>query len=303
MCLDSLAHNTRASKTILYIALDSPATEEQKVGYNRIVKYLGKISGFKKVIVIKRDKNFGATRNTLETLGDLFKKYDEIILSEDDNLFSPNFLQYINKGLQIFKNRKDIFAICGYNYPIDIPTNYPYNFFLFKGTPGWGMGLWKNKYNKIDLSVNSVKEFLKSYRNIFKVIRDANYLLPHLFDVVNKNRVAGDTIFSMNMVENNMFCVLPTISKVRNYGLDGTGLHCGVDKKNIFINQPIDGAKYFDFSTPEDKVSENKELTLLIEKKFKIPNVEVFKRGMLFLARNTNLHKYYKKLKKIFTSI
>jgi len=302
-CLDSLAKNTHASETLLYIALDAPAKDEHREGYNRIVEYLDKISGFKKVIVIKREKNFSAARNTLETLGDLFKKYDEIILSEDDNFFSPNFLDYINKGLQIFKNREDVFAICGYNYPIDIPTNYPYNFFLFKGAPGWGIGLWKNKYNNIDLSVSSVNEFLKSYRNILKVTKDANYLLPHLIDVVNKNHVAGDTIFSMNMVKNNMFCILPTISKVRNYGLDGTGVHCGLTKKNSFINQPIDGAKFFDFSTPEDKVSENKELTLMIQKKLKTPNVEVFKRSILFLARNTNLHKNYKKLKKIFRDI
>lgn len=200
-CLDSLARNTHASETLLYIALDAPEKEEQKKGYERIVKYVDKISGFKEVYIIKRGKNFGATKNTLGTLDNLFEKYDELILCEDDNFFSPNFLEYINKGLQIFRNRKDIFAICGYNYPIVIPTNYLYNFCLFKGTPGWGIGLWKNKYNKIDLSVRSVNEFLKSYRDIFKVIRVARYLLPHLFDVVNKNMVAGDIIFSMNLVK------------------------------------------------------------------------------------------------------
>lgn len=285
-CLDSLAINTHASETILYIALDAPAKKEHKKGYERIVKHLDKISGFKEVFIIKRSKNFGATKNTLGTLDDLFKKYDEVILCEDDNYFSPNFLEYMNKGLQIFKNKKDIFAICGYNYPVDIPSNYPYNFWLFKGAPGWGIGLWKHKFNKIDLSVNSVKEFLKNYGDILKIIRVAGYLLPHLFDVVNKRLVAGDVIFSMNLVKNNMFCILPTISKVRNYGYDGTGVNCGIDRENIYINQTIDNAKFFDFSSPEDGILENREIYRIVQNKLKTPNLEVFKRYILYLIRN-----------------
>ena len=198
----------------------------------------------------------------------------------------------------LIKNRKDIFAICGYNYPVNIPADYPYNFYLFKGAPGWGIGLWKNRHNKIDISVSSVNKFLKNYKNIVKVRRVANYLLPHLFDIVTNNFVAGDIIYSMNLVKNNMFCILPVISKVRNYGLDGTGVHGGLTKNNVFMNQSIDDAKYFDFSTPVNKVTENKELTLIVQKNLGMPNIEVFKRLMLFLARNTNLYEYYKKLKK-----
>jgi hypothetical protein len=116
--------------------------------------------------------------------------------------------------------------------------------------------------------------------------------------MVNKNIVAGDTIFSMNMVKNNMYCVLPTISKVRNYGHDGTGVHSGLSKKDIFLNQAIDNAKYFDFSGLENKVFVDKELTYNVNKFLKPTNFEVFKRGLLFLTRNTNLHEYYKRLKR-----
>jgi len=42
-----LTKNTHASETLLYIALDAPVKKEQKVGYNRIVKNLDKISGIK----------------------------------------------------------------------------------------------------------------------------------------------------------------------------------------------------------------------------------------------------------------
>lgn len=33
----------------------------------------------------------------------IFEKYESWILSEDDNLFSPNFLDYVNQNLEIYK--------------------------------------------------------------------------------------------------------------------------------------------------------------------------------------------------------
>jgi glycosyltransferase involved in cell wall biosynthesis len=298
-CVDSLARNTHAAETILYIALDAPAKEEHKEGRDKIIKYLSRISGFKKVIIIKRPENFGATRNTYESIDDLFKKYDEIIFSEDDNYFSPNFLDYINKGLQLFKNRKDIFAVCGYNFPVEIPADYPYNFCLFKGCPNWGVGWWRSKYKKIDLGVKPVENFLKSFKNILKTMKEANYLLPHLFDVVAKNITAADTVFSMNLVKNNMFCVLPIVSKVRNYGHDGSGAHSGRDNEGVFLDQTIDTARLFDFSAPAAEVVENKKISSGIQNILKTTNMEVLTLGMIFLARNTRLHEYYKGLKNI----
>lgn len=295
-CIDSLARNTHASKTILYIALDAPAKEEHKNGYNKIVEYLNKISGFKKVFVIKRHKNFGVTRNTYESIDSLFKKYDRIIFSEDDNYFSPNFLDYINKGLQIFKNRKDIFAICGYNFPVEIPSGYHSNFFLFKGCPNWGVGWWKSKYYKVDLSLNSVEKYLGSLRNMLKIKKEASYLLPHLFDITTKNIIAADSIFSMNLVKNSMFCVLPTISKVRNYGYDGSGAHAGNDNKSFLANQNIDDTKIFNFSSPPDAVEQNEEISSRIDKALGYSNKETVMLGILYFVRNTGLYKFYKKL-------
>lgn len=300
-CVDSLSKNTHAQQTELYIALDAPLGPEHKEGYDKTVEYLDKLSGFKKITIIKRSENLGATRNIFNSIDELFKQYDQIILSEDDNYFSPNFLDYMNKGLQIFKDRKDIFAICGYNYPIDIPESYQYNLYLSKMCPAWGIGLWKDKYYSIDLSVNSVRDFLKHYKNVVKMCWSNKSLLPKLFDIVEKNRVAGDAVFTMNLINRNMFCVLPIISKVRNYGYDGTGVHCHIDTKGIYKNQVIDSNDFFNYPNT-DKIISNKEINLILKNKYNISNTEAFKRIILYLVRNTNFHKHYKKLKKYFLS-
>lgn len=296
-CLGSLARNTHAHKTDLYIALDAPLNEHHREGYNKIDKYLETLSGFKAVHIVRRTKNIGATKNTLGSLEDLFEKHDEVILSEDDNYFSPNFLDYTNKGLQLFRNRKDIFAICGYSYPIDIPKKYKDNYWLFQGAPGWGIGLWKNKYKKVDLRIGSVIKYLKSVKNILFLIKRARYLLPHLLDIVNKNLIAGDTIFSMYMVNKDMYCVLPTISKVRNYGNDGTGVNCGIDKDGVFANQEIDHANHFEFSQNIDQIREATDVTSVAKKWLGVSNLEIIKRAIIYHTRNTKFLKFYKRVR------
>lgn len=47
------------------------------------------------------------------------KRFDRYISTEDDNEFSPNFLVYMNKGLELYKDDPKVLAICGYSYPFD----------------------------------------------------------------------------------------------------------------------------------------------------------------------------------------
>lgn len=237
-CVESLAECTHAEKTDLYIALDYPLNESHWDGYKQIANYVNKIEGFKAVVIIKRDKNYGVLRNYNEAQQEIFNKYDRIIVSEDDNEFSPNFLNYINSGLTKYKQNDDIFAICGYNYPIDIPKSYNANIYMWKGFSGWGCGFWRNKLNKVNFSVDELNGFLKKLNNIRKLNRYAGHYLPALLNILKKKHMTGDTAFCMHIIKNNMYCVFPVISKVRNYGHDGTGVHCGFS--NNFCNQIID---------------------------------------------------------------
>lgn len=242
-CLDSLLKNIYATKTPIYIYLDAPTKTEHMIGYNKIIDYANEVSGFKSVTVIKREKNLGAVKNGLNAINETFDLHDELIFSEDDNYFSPNFLEYMNKGLQFFRQEKNIFAICGYNYSIQMPENYSNNFYLWQGFVAWGCGFWKDKYRNVDLTVNSVSKYIESPKNIYKLNRVANHYFFQLLKIVRTREIVGDIIFCMHLVKNNMFCIFPTISKVRNCGWDGTGFHCNKEQNNTFSSQSIDKKK------------------------------------------------------------
>lgn len=249
-CVESLSKCTHADKTDLYIAFDYPLKDIHWDGYRQIEKYLNKIKGFKSVSIIKRDENYGVRKNINNARKTIFEKYDSIIFSEDDNEFSPNFLDYINKGLDKFENDQRITAICGYNYPIKMSRSYTdKDYYYSKKFAGWGYGSWRNRKIRYEISTQELTKVVKDIQLINKLIRyhGLHILQNYLGYIKFKRDKFGDGAITLQLTMNNEFCVFPSISKVRNHGHDGTGVNCGRLSSNIYSNQHIDDKSYFDF--------------------------------------------------------
>lgn len=250
-CVESLAECTHAEKTDLYIALDYPLNESHWEGYKKIANYVDEIKGFKTVVIIKRDENFGARKNILEARDQIFGQYDRMILSEDDNEFSPNFLEYINYGLDKFEGDENVLAVCGYNFPIEIPRKLQGNYFYYRSFSGWGYGTWKNKWKRFYYSPRILSEYIKKWQNALNIYkRNPKSLLTILKFIEDKKHIYGDMAIGFYMSKNSKcHSVFPVISKVRNHGHDGSGEHCGIlTDNNYFASQEIDSEAEFEFS-------------------------------------------------------
>ena len=285
-CVESLAECTHAEKTDLYIALDYPLNESHWDGYKKIANYVNEIKGFKAVVIIKRDKNYGAIKNVKEARKEIFKKYDRIIVLEDDNEFSPNFLDYINKGLEVYKNRDDILSICGYNFPIQIPNGYNKDIYLWTGVSGWGYGTWKNKWEQIDWSISEIKTFIRKRKNVRRLNNIADHLYYSLKRIIETGNITGDTFLSYYNLANKMYTVYPCISRVRNTGHDGTGVHCGID--NRFVNQKI--YEGLDEVILPANLGIDSDIYQIIREYFKISYTAKIKRILKTIIRNLRTH-------------
>jgi len=251
-CVESLSACTHADKTDLYVAFDYPLTESHWDGYNKINEYLPTIKRFKSVNIIRREKNFGGRGNIADARKAIFEKYDRMILSEDDNEFSPNFLDYINKGLDKFEDDEDVLAVCGYQFPVSessIASNN--NYYQCRSLSAWGFGTWKSKWKVFHFSPVILEESLKNWRNVLNMYRrNPSSLLTVLNFIKNKKNLYGDMAIGFYMSHNpKCHCVFPVISKVRNNGHDGSGEHCGIlPDNNYFESQEIDSETEFEFS-------------------------------------------------------
>lgn len=270
-CVESLSACTHADKTDLFIFLDYPLTEKHWDGYRKIEKYVGDIRGFKSVNVIKRAKNYGAVKNLFDSISEMFKQYDTIILSEDDNEFSIDFLSFVNQGLEIYKERDDIFSISGYNYPVFIPENYRQDIYIWMGFSAWGVGIWKEKWAKVDFSerggIKNVREFLINLNDVIKLNKIANHYIPALFHILKQNCLIADGYICRHQFLNKMYSVFPTLSRVRNIGHDGSGINCGFMKNDIYSSQEIYSGTG-SYELPFD-IQPNEEMNRILKAHFK----------------------------------
>ena len=74
-CVESLSRCSLADQTELFIGLDYPPSDKYRPGYEAICEFIPTITGFGKVTIIKRDKNYGAVEN----MNDLVKNSNIIL--------------------------------------------------------------------------------------------------------------------------------------------------------------------------------------------------------------------------------
>jgi len=282
-CIESLMRNIGADQTDLFIAIDAPYRQEDRNDVESIYAYSKSITGFKSITIFMRDKNLGPRENLLSAVTDIYTMHDEIILSEDDNIFSVDFLEYMNQSLSFYRSRKDIVAICGYNYPVTLPKEYRGDVFAWTGFSAWGYGIWKDRWYEIDREppIQELKNFLHNKKINKELDAIAGIYKPHLENIINSGHYSDDTILCYNLFKNKKYCIFPTVSHVRNIGHDGSGIHCGNDIHGKFLNQQIsDGTKTIKL---EYDIEPDVTVNYTLYKYFKISKLAPIKRVVIRL--------------------
>lgn len=245
-CIESLKQNFHSDQTELIIGLDYPPSEKYFDGYNKIKNYIKTITGFKKITVFERTTNFGSDLNTKDIRKYALSKYEACIHTEDDNVFSPYFIDYMNAALNEYKDNDSIFAICAYSYPIDWKSQKDC-ILQSQYFSAWGMGIWKHK--ELDyINLLSQKTFRKQFKNMKNIIRliHSPYNLYQLYYLCYSSNIPYcDITRSAYLLFYKKYVLMPTQSLSCNEGWDGTGEHCRIDFEKSFYtelneNQAVD---------------------------------------------------------------
>jgi hypothetical protein len=142
--IKSLQKNELAADIVLFVFSDGPRSDADKAKVRAVREYVNKVTGFKKVAVIERDKNLGLAQSIITGVTEIVNKYDRIIVLEDDMVTSPYFLQFMNDALEFYKDEDKVISIHGYIYPLK--PQLPETFFL-KGADCWGWATWKRGWD------------------------------------------------------------------------------------------------------------------------------------------------------------
>ena len=264
-CINSLKKNTLASKTDLYIAVDYPPSEKYVAGYNQICEYLKRnIDGFNKVQIIYRKNNFGSIKNIFSLCDEVLENYDSIIVLEDDNELSPNFLHFCNIGLEQYESDESILAINASSYVwcgkgMELEKFNDHDSIHKRQLIFHSYAIWKNRYIKLKnwcqsyaivedgFNLKKMYSLRKSSRCFFFSFIDNVLYSTKQLPWIGHNIYQIDQVMDYYMLIYKMYVVYPKTSLVRDWGCDGTGDHYTQKFENMsqILNVKIDENLYF----------------------------------------------------------
>jgi hypothetical protein len=228
--IDSLRRNTIAGRTHLYIYSDRWKNVDSVTKVNEVRKYIRNISGFLACTVVERSRNLGLAENAIDAITEVLKIHRRVIYLEDDNLVSPFFLDYINQGLELYKDDLSVASINGYIPRLDWKghggSEPVADTFFLKGADTWGWGTWDRAWEVFDpSSVNLLAELKKSkelYR--YNICNSCNY-----FGMLKANAMGLNNSHTIRWYTSTflkgMYTLYPRRSLVKNIGTAGGGTH------------------------------------------------------------------------------
>jgi glycosyltransferase involved in cell wall biosynthesis len=229
--INSLRSNALSKLSVVFIFSDGWKCDSDKEEVLNVRKYIAKISGFKKVFIILRPNNFGLSKNIIEGINFVLKKYKKIIVLEDDLKLSKYFLNFINEGLNIYEHEKKVASINGWFFPVDHSNNTPDNFFI-RAADCWGWGTWKRAWDKFEPNGEKLLYAIKK-KKLEKLFNFNNsfYYTRMLQNQVDKKNDSWAIRWYASTFLKKMYTLYPKISLVRNVGTKN-----GINSRFDFLN-------------------------------------------------------------------
>lgn len=227
----ALQANHLAIDTDLFVVSDGPKDENAKDSVKALREYIDSVEGFKTVHRIYRNENLGVFKSVLLAEQLILSSFDRLITMEDDIVTSENFLDFINTGLDFYEHSDSAFTVAGYCHPIKIPESFGFDSWNNPWYMPWGFGIWKHKYVKVDLNTNPLRKIMQIKSKYSLLKKHGDFFLDTLENDHKGLMVAGDARIAGQMLLAGLYTVMPSKSKVRNIGCDGSGVHTENSKR------------------------------------------------------------------------
>ena len=250
---EALAKNQFAADTELYLYCDGPK-EVTSEGMNELTNEMvrknhalvnevqslakqyaidaPKQGKFKAVHVVCAEHNKGLANSIIGGVTEVINKHGRVIVLEDDLLTSPYFLKYMNIAMAKYESYPAVFTISANRPPVNkmaIPANYPYDVFVSIRPFSTGWATWKDKWNRIDWSLDYLDDFLKHPEQIEAFNRGGDDLTEMLC-LQRDGKIDSWAIrYAFQHFYHHAVAILPCVPYVDNIGFDGTGIHSGTD--------------------------------------------------------------------------
>lgn len=245
--LEALAKNRLASESELFIFCDGARHEDDLDNVAETRRVARDAKGFKNVYLIEYDFNRGLAGSIIAGLNQLTRDFGSVIVLEDDILTAPNFIEFMNMGLERYRDTKGVWHINGWNYPVE-QTELP-NTYFWRVMHCWGWATWSDRWAYF---TKNPKELVETWstNDIDRFNLDGTY---NFWGQVLANQSGAINTWAVfwyaTIFKNAGLCLSPAYSMTQNIGLDGSGQNCA--NSQVYDTKIY---KYFEPKWPDELV-------------------------------------------------
>lgn len=233
MCLKALETNSLVEKTDLFIFSDAAKRvedTEKVVQVRNFIHQYQQNSKFKKITVVEQPHNLGLSKSIIGGVTRVISEYQKAIVVEDDLIVSEDFLIYMNQALDYYQDMREYGSISAYTYPIPELKEYDKDIYVTRKGDCWGWGTWRDRWIQVDWSVSDFEAYVNDKKR-----RKAFNAIQYGIDSMLVSQQAGEidswaVRWCYYLFFHHLLTVYPRVSRTKNIGFDGSGVHCADSK-------------------------------------------------------------------------
>jgi len=226
--VEALAANLGAKETTLWVFSDGPKTEatREKVDAVRaFVRTLPDAGLFGEVILREAPENRGLRRSIVAGVSEVMAASGRAIVLEDDLVTAPDFVAFMSDCLDVYEADRSVGSIAGYCPLKTPPPGYGHSVYAVPRSSSHGWATWKDRWEAVDWSASRFAEFWKNraLRRAFDACGSDRS--DRLRREVERGAESWSVIFGFSLLLHGQNTIVPTITRIRNIGDDGSGVH------------------------------------------------------------------------------
>jgi FkbM family methyltransferase len=178
----------------------------------------------KEVYVIERDINLGLANSVIQGVTEVIGECGRVIVLEDDIITGTYFLQFMNDGLNLYKDERKVFGVSGYQFTSSKKVNEATYFLPIMSS--WGYGTWLDRWQDIEFDSKKLLEIVDTKNIGTQLDFGSIKYYQMLKQQVNGEIDSWAVRFYVSMFLKQGVFLYPNKNLIQNVGLDGSGVHC-----------------------------------------------------------------------------
>jgi hypothetical protein len=228
--LESLSKNHLASDSELIVYVDGPkpsASPEEIKNITKVREFVSRQRWCRKLTVHVAEQNLGLANSVISGVTETLRDFEQLIVIEDDMVFSPYFLQFMNDGLEKYRCTEEVISIHGYCVPIQLSQPV----FFLRGADCWGWATWRRGWELFNSDAEYLLNEIRRRELQYNFDLNGNYAYTKMLRYQTEGKVDSWAIrWHASAFLSNRFTLYPSKSLVRNIGGDGSGVHVKDDQ-------------------------------------------------------------------------